>query len=53
MARSGEDMEHNWRMKGNNLIYVVHETESTLKNENYEYSLQYIHLIEILLQNVS
>jgi hypothetical protein len=27
-------MERKWRIKGNNVIIVVHESESTLKDEN-------------------
>jgi hypothetical protein len=53
MARSDEKMEHNWRIKGNNLINVVRETESTLNDENCDNLLHYIQLIEILLQNIS
>lgn len=53
MARSDEEVEHNWRIKGNNPINVVHETESTLKSEKYESLFHYIHLIEILSQNIS
>jgi hypothetical protein len=52
MARSGEDMKHKWRIKEDKLTNVVHETESTLKNENYESLLHYIYLIEISLENI-
>jgi hypothetical protein len=52
MARSDEEMKQNWRIKGTNLIDVVHGTESTLEDENYENLFCYIHLIEIFLQNV-
>jgi hypothetical protein len=53
MTRSDDEMEHNWRIKGNILINVIHETESRLSDENYENLLHYIQLSEILSPNVS
>jgi len=53
MARSDEEMEQNRIMTGNNPINVVHVPEITLKDDNYGHLFYYIHLIEILLQNIS